>query len=381
MAPAPEYSVADIKTLSRRKYPAMYASENRRSFTRACVAKILMTKRKASPLNYLQSIWSDDETAQRILKGITTPTSRADFPEAQAVHILPMLAPNAASSKLLALGTVLDLAGLSSILLPFVGGSGRPPQPVFVPEGSPAPVVDLTTNATKLGPANKISFAAAVSNELQQASAESAERIVSLALSASVEQGMDVALFGGSAATSSQPAGLLYNVTPITSSAETGEVGIAEDLGAIADAIGASGISTDDLVFVCTPSLAIKILFLAGPLFQNRVFSSAMLAAGTIVGIAPSGLAVGYTGAVEIETSAGGTLHMESTTPLPIVSETGTVAAPTMSAFQQNLIFLKIKAWCAWAIAPGAVACVTLADLGRSGDERAKVREQSRRRA
>jgi hypothetical protein len=113
---------------------------------------------------------------------------------------------------------------------------------------------------------------------------------------------------------------------------------------------------------VTTPSLAIKIPVLAGPRFQDRTFSSSSLPAGTVIGIAPQGLATGYTGAVEVETSIHGSVHMESVTPLPIVGNTGTVAAPTISAFQQNLVFLKVRAWLAWAIQPGAVAAVSGAD-------------------
>ena len=57
-----------------------------------------------------------------------------------------------------------------------------------------------------------------------------------------------------------------------------------------------------------------------------------------------------------------GSAHMESITPLPIIGNTGTVASPTISAFQQNLIILKVRAWLAWAIQPGAVAAVSGAD-------------------
>ena len=87
-----------------------------------------------------------------------------------------------------------------------------------------------------------------------------------------------------------------------------------------------------------------------------------MLPAGTVIGIAPRGLAVGYTGNVEVEANSGGSVHMESVTPLPIVDDTGTLAAPTVSPFQQNLIFLKVKARCSWTLQPGAVAVVTGAD-------------------
>jgi hypothetical protein len=356
------YTTEDIRRLSRKKYPDAYASENRKSFVRTVTAKVLTTRRKSSPLAFAQHVWSEDEIAASMLKGISSPTDRAAFPEIQAVRILPMLSPNAASSKLFNLGMTLDLTGITAIKLPFVGGSGRPAAPAFVAEGSPLPMVDLVVSAPTLGPTCKISLGAAITDEIQSASADTAEQIVSAALAIAVEQGTDVVLFGSGAATPSQPAGLLNGVAATLSSGEKGATGVADDLGLIADAIGAAGIATDDLAFVTTPSLAMKIQVLAGPKFQDRVFSSSSLTTGTVIGIAPQGLATGYSGAVEVETSIQSSVHMESVTPLPIVGGTGTVASPDISAFQQNLIFLKVRAWLAWAIQTGAVAAVSGAD-------------------
>jgi hypothetical protein len=74
---------------------------------------------------------------------------------------------------------------------------------------------------------------AAISNEIQVASAETAVSIVTQALAAAVEQGSDAVLFGSGAATSSQPVGLLHGITPIASSGEKGATGAADDLGLI----------------------------------------------------------------------------------------------------------------------------------------------------
>jgi hypothetical protein len=241
------YSAQDIKQMSRRAYPQSYRDENRRSFVRAITAKILTSKRKHSAETYAQSIWHDDEEVLQILKGISHPTNRGEFPQVQSARVLPMLSPAAASSKVLALGTVLDMAGLTSIAIPFVGGAGRPASPVFVGESNAMPIVDLVTNAAVLGPATKIALGAAISNEVQAASADTATTIVSNALAASVEQGSDFVLFGNAAATPSQPAGLLHGITATPSSGATGAEGIADDLGALADAIGANGIKNSDL--------------------------------------------------------------------------------------------------------------------------------------
>jgi hypothetical protein len=111
------------------------------------------------------------------------------------------------------------------------------------------------------------------------------------------------------------------------------------------------------VVVVTTPNLALRLRVLASPKFTNLVLSSAYLAQGTVIAIVPRGLAAGYAGNVEVETSNAAAIHFD-TAPLPI-STTGspsTVAAPVESAFQQRLIILKIRARCAWCVQPGAVA-------------------------
>ena len=197
------YSAQDIKKMSQQAYPQIYCDENRRSFVRACAAKILTTRRKVSPLVFAQHFWGEDEIAQTMLKAISTPTDRSSFPTIQAVRVLPALSPNAASSKLLALGMTIDMSGITTIRVPSVGGSGRPAAPAFVPEGSPLPMVDLVVSAPTLGPTAKISLGAAITDEIQSASADFAEQIVSAALAIAVQQGIDVVLFGNGAATAS----------------------------------------------------------------------------------------------------------------------------------------------------------------------------------
>jgi hypothetical protein len=115
-------------------------------------------------------------------------------------------------------------------------------------------------------------------------------------------------------------------------------------------------------VVVTTPELATKLRILASPKFENTVLSSAMLAGGTVISIVPRGLGVGYVGAVAVETSSAAAIHFEDATPLPIVGPSGALAVPTQSAFQQNLILLKIRARCAWCVQPGAIAVVNGAD-------------------
>jgi len=83
-----------------------------------------------------------------------------------------------------------------------------------------------------------------------QASASNAEKIIADALTISVAQSLDAALFSANAATASTPAGILNGVTAIPSAAKTGAEGVADDLALITGAIGAAGINPDDAVLL-----------------------------------------------------------------------------------------------------------------------------------
>ena len=95
--------------------------------------------------------------------------------------------------------------------------------------------------------------------------------------------------------------------------------------------------------------------------FQDVALSSAAIPDGEIIAIVPQGLATGYSGEVQVESSIAAPLHFESATPLPIASvgTPNTVAAPVHSAFQEYLILVKIRGRMRWCVQPNAVAYMT----------------------
>ena len=93
----------------------------------------------------------------------------------------------------------------------------------------------------------------------------------------------------------------------------------------------------------------------------SRGLTSAYIPAGTVIGVIPQGLAAGYAGIAEIETSTAATVHVEDATPLPIGTPGSppTVAAPTLSAFQSGLIVIKVRGRVAWCVQPGSISVIT----------------------
>src|SRR5262245_51249732 len=182
-----------------RADPLALRNMQRRSFNRAVASMAMtvtrgMTSADREPWEILHENWRDDDDAARIVKAAQSPLTASGFATIQNTRVLPQLAPDCASSTLLAMRNQFDITGISSFKLPWIGYTGRPATSMFVPEGSPAPVTNLATSSAVLGPVCKVMILAGVSGELQSGSAETAERVISEALAISVEQSQDAAL-------------------------------------------------------------------------------------------------------------------------------------------------------------------------------------------
>jgi hypothetical protein len=337
------------------------AQADRRSVVRVCAAYVLGRRDGVLPEQIIAKHWGSDVVAKTIIKAPASPTGTGSgYPAIQATKLLPALAPQAAATRLLGLGAKYSLAGVSTLSLPYIGKSGRPASVPFVAEGAPFPVVWLNTKAVTLGPTSKMLIGAALTKEVQQASAETAEKIVGDALAASVTESLDAWLFSANAAIPGvTPPGLLFGLTAIPSTGGSGAEGIADDLGQLAAAIGNAGIHTDDMVIVTTPKMAMKLSVLVSATFDNTVLASAALPGGTAIGIAPRGLATGYDGGATIDISDQAELHMEDAAPAEIVASPSTVAAPARSLFQTDALALRARCWTAYTVHPGAVAYLT----------------------
>jgi hypothetical protein len=335
-----------------RADPGALARAERRSFVRLCTAKALAARPGAPSAASIAKAanWDDVE---RIVRSPQSATGTGNYPTQQSVRILPALAPTSASAKVLAMATTLDLTGINSISLPNFLPTAQP-SALFVGEDQPAPLVDLIAGSTVLGPAKKVLFLIALTGELRQASAQNAEALVGQALEIAAGRAIDAALFGSSAGTATTPSGLLFGVTPATSAAGKGLDGAAADLAALARAFGTVGVSADDMVIICSPASATQLRALIGLRFANVILGSAAVADGTLIGILPAGLAVGYSGAADVETSESATAQFEAVPTSDLL--TGT---PVRNAYQEFFTLLRIRARCAWAALPGGVSVVT----------------------
>jgi hypothetical protein len=338
-----------------RPDPSALFSSQRRSWHRAITAQALASLKRSDPIKVLQAAWPSDDRAALILRAAQSPTSIGDFPPAEKTGLFQSLAPSSAALQLFERGMQLDLAGITTVRIPNIANA--PPAPIFVGEGKPAPNVHWTFGGTVLGPAKKVLILAAVTNEMENATPDTASAVIGRVLADASNKSIDAVAFGTAAADDDQPAGLLHGVTPVAPAA-AGPDAMADDLGALAGAIGAAGIDSAGAVFVCSPREATIIKTKVGPKFDYPVLATLGLPAKTVACFAPAAVASGYQDAPEIETSRTATVHFEDGTPLDIVGLDGTMATPTKTAFQTELVSIRVRAWAAWAVTPGGAQVI-----------------------
>ena len=328
----------------------------RRSWHRVVAASALATLKRSNPADVLKSAWPTDQRAALILRAAQSPTSTDDFPAFDETGLFQSLAPSSAALRLFELGLKLDLSGINTIRIPNI--ATWEPQPIFVAEGAPGPTVQWGLGRTTLGPTRKILIMAATTDELENATPETASAIIGRLLADATNKSIDTIAFGTAAADDAQPAGLLHGVTPLPAAA-AGPDAMSEDLGALTGAIGAAGIDTTGAVFVCSPREATIIKSKVGPKFDHPVLSTLGLPAKSVACFAPAAVASGYQDAPQIETSKTATVHFEDGSPADIVGPEGALAFPTKAAFQTDLISIRVRARAAWAVTPGGAQIIS----------------------
>jgi hypothetical protein len=339
-------NVADIYKVSR--------IAEAQSMRRAITASVLSKLKNVEEAKVLKQSFPRDDHAELLLKGAVSPTSTNSAISHDQISAFRSLAPASAALALFDQCVKLDLTGILTLRIPHV--YSLPPQPPFVGEGSPAPAVQFTTASTTLGPARKIIVISGVTRELNEATPDTAAAVIARVLADSTNISIDKTAFDANPADATRPAGLLNGVVPLTSSTADGYTAMADDLGALAQAIGNANIDPSNIIYVCGPREA-KIIQLRGGADEN-VLTTLGLPAKSVAAFAPAAVYSGYQDVPQIETKNEVAIHMEDTAPKELVTTPGVVAAPQKSFFQTELIAIRVRAWCAWSVAPGGAQIV-----------------------
>jgi hypothetical protein len=342
----------------------------RRSLQRAITSIVLGSLRRTDPTRILNGAWPTDRQAAMALQALTTraasgpplATTAAPSLQVEAQRVLALLAPASAALELFSYCLRLNLGSNATVRLPNVA---MVPAAVFIAENAPGPVVQYALGSAVLGPLRKLLAFAVTTTELEVGSVESASAVIGRLLAASVAKGIDAVAFASAAADSARPAGLFNGVTPIAP-APGGAApleNVAADLAAMAAAIAAAGIDPAGMVVVASTKQATTLRLLAGPQFDNPLISTPVLPDRTIAAFAPGAIGVAFEGPPDISVGREVSLHFEDTAPAQIgtVGTPNVVAAPTRSAFQQDLLVIRCRMWAAWAVAmAGSVQLINL---------------------
>ena len=342
---------AALKPIPLRPDLGALAERDRRSVLRAITALAVGAVRSGDPQLMLKCAWPDDHYASEVLRAVSNPLTTAGYPVANVAGLFRSIAPKSAALELFSHGATIDLTGLNTVAIPYVGTLPASP---FVAEGAPGPVLQPLTAALTVGPTKKILVMASVSRELDQATPQGAVDIVSTILGDAVAKSLDAAVFGTAAATAAAPAGLLHSVTPIVAATAPSLFDATfEDIGALAGAIADAGIDTRDLVYVAGPKQAVAMRMYLSNLFSYPILSSVALK-GSVAAFASGALASAYADLPQVETSRESLLQYSDSAP----AADPLTAGPTRSAFQQELINIKLRGRTTWAVQPGGAQVI-----------------------
>jgi hypothetical protein len=265
------------------------------------------------------------------------------------------IAPKSAAARLFAECLRVELRGHSSVLLPYMTLA---PTSSFVAEGSPIPATMGTFATTAVGPARKLALICGLTEQLAEYSAENAEAVIRIAISEAAAKTLDQYVFDAQPASTSRPAGLLFNVTPLTPTPTGQQYAMITDVKNLVAAIVTAG-GGNNIWFFANPAQAV-VMRLVAPMSNLPIIPTTALAAGSVAAIELDAIVSGFSGAPEISTSREATIHWEtSPSAIGTPGSPNVAAAPTRSAFQQSQLLLRMILRCAWATrAPGMVQVV-----------------------
>jgi len=317
------------------------------SIAKACVYMARNAGKSDRP-----KLGSDRLAEMLVTRAPTSPTKIADAAALAhvAYYFIASLVPTSAAAAVIARSLQLSFDNAAEICVPGL----TLPLAAWVGEGNPIAVQQGTSSASTLLTPFKLATILTLSNEMLIHS--NAEAMMKMVLAENVAPTLDNALFNAAAGVPGQaPPGILNNIPALTASTGTGLDGLVADIAAITRAV-APVAGGSPPILICAPEQYVAMHMLpVDPTWP--VYMSATLPSGTVIGVAPAGLAtVIETPRIEMVSAAA--VHM-NTQPSDIVISPSTVAAPVKSAFQTDSQFLRFILPCTWALrSPQAVAWV-----------------------
>jgi hypothetical protein len=333
---------------SRRRNP--YSGEAATSYIRAVTASVMAKgARGESPSMVLRRGWPDDSNADTVLKAATNPamTSVPGWAGALTMQrpadFVGMLAPSSCGLSLLQKCLQFDWpTGVNSLQIPAIDVS--PARTPWQQEGSPISSVMFTTSVSAPMTPAKIASIVVLSREILTYSLPSAETMVRTALGESLGLAIDTALLGTAAPTTTTPAGIFNNVTPLPASTNTipSEACVA-DIASVVDRVSAvSGNNPITLVASFKQAASLKARLNIGAF---DVLPCSTLPANTLAAIASNGLASISDTVPEFTVTTEPSVFMDT-----VPGAIGTTGGTQKSIFQEDVLAIGIKIKTTWVL-------------------------------
>jgi hypothetical protein len=340
-----------------------YTAVTSKAFWRGTAAHVLGTLKSENPEGIIDRHWRGDEAAKYVARAVssvanttTTGWARDLAPIGMAGNVLVTLAPAAAATRLYEQAVQLDFTGINQIVVPRVV---TPPTATWVAEGGATNFLQPVLGNVVVGPLKKILIGAAVTSELERYTPQTASRVIEATLSEAVAVAIDSALLDNAAADALRPAGLQNGLSTLGATAGGGIAALVADLGKICGAMATAKISSEGAMFFMSGGDAVRARGLLSVIFgaAYTIVSTPALTAGTIVGVAPSAIAMAF-GPPQIEVSREALIHFADDAHANI--DTAAVSETVKSAWQADLLALKVRLRTIWApLATGAVQMIS----------------------
>jgi hypothetical protein len=325
-----------------------------RGLVRSVVAEMISRDghRLETPDIVAERLWPRDQHSQMVLKAASNPATvgtpgwAGSLGGSMTADFIDVLGPSCASARLLQRGFRFHWDRSSQIRVP--GLVSAPTNIRFVAEAAPIAVIDLFTSGVVLKP-QKLPIICAFSRETFQHSVPAVELLVRAALTDSVSWALDNVMFSANAGDTITPPGLLNGIAALPASTSTiPSEALFEDFAKLAAAVGAVA-GSNSIVFVAAAQQAEAAKLRIST--TREILSSPTLAAGTVVAVAANGLASAYDDIPRFDTSLNSLLHFEtSPSAIGTPGSPNVVAAPAVSAFQSDLISLRMILNVTWGL-------------------------------
>lgn len=304
-----------------------------------------------------KDLWPDDRDTQAIIeKGVVTLAPYAALGRTNISTLIDILGPMSAAGAVLrhAIQVTFEQGG-NTVAVP--NSAATSTNAVFIAQGAPIPPIQLTFDAATMVP-KKMALAFGMTREIVEGT--NCEPFTTAVLHEKTSLGLDTIFFDSTAADTTRPQGVRYNVAAITAAA-AGAGAMVADLAALVAAVAAQAVTMQNIILVASPNVVAKIL-LTVPNLPFKLFASAGLGASNVVLALATNTIVAAVEDIRVEVSKEATFHFEDTTPAPLsaVGTPNTVAAPVRSLYQTDCVAVRLVAHLNWVqrTASGGVAWI-----------------------